>query len=79
MRNLDDEVKERLRRRAALRGHGLEAAARDARRAAAKDVGVAPGTGLGTRVARRFAGLGLGAELPGLRGEAARPADLGAA
>ncbi|MBV8704696.1 MAG: plasmid stabilization protein [Acetobacteraceae bacterium] len=79
VRNLDEEVKERLRRRAALRGHSLEAEAREILRAAAEDVGLAPGSGLGTRVARRFAGLGLGAELPELRGKAARPADLGTA
>ncbi|MBV9775940.1 MAG: plasmid stabilization protein [Acetobacteraceae bacterium] len=78
VRNLDEEVKERLRRRAALRGHSLEAEARDILRAAAEDVSVVPGAGLGTRVARRFAGLGLGADLPELRGETARPADLGA-
>jgi len=77
VRNLDEEVKER--RRAALRGHSLEAEAREILRAAAEDVGLAPGSGLGTRVARRFAGLGLGAELPELRGKAARPADLGTA
>lgn len=32
--------------------------------------------GLGTRIARRFAGNGLTCELPELRGQPARPAEL---
>ena len=80
VRNLDENVKERLRRRAALRGRSMEEEVRDILRAAAdQDMEAQPCTGLGTRIARRFAGLGLDADLPELRGEAARPADLGAA
>ncbi len=79
VRNLDPDVKERLRRRAALRGRSMEAEVREIlRTAASQDVEARPGTGLGTRIARRFAELGLDADLPELRGEAARPADLGA-
>jgi len=80
VRNLDENVKERLRRRAALRGHSMEEEVRDILRAAAdQELEVQPVTGLGTRIARRFAGLGLDADVPELRGEAARPADLGTA
>ena len=42
--------------------------------AAAQDNAPEP---LGTRIARRFAGLGLAGELPELRGQAARAANLG--
>ena len=80
VRNLDEGVKERLRHRAALRGHSLEEEVRDIlREAAAQDVEAPPPTGLGTRIARRFAGLGLDAVVSELRGEAARAADLGTA
>ncbi len=80
VRNLDDGVKERLRRRAALRGRSMEEEVRDILSAAADQPQEAQtGTGLGTRIARRFAGLGLDAELPELRGERGRPADFGSA
>ena len=78
VRNIDEDVKERLRRRAALRGRSMEEEVRDILRAAAdQDVEAQPRTGLGTRIARRFAGLGFSADLLALRGEAARAADLG--
>lgn len=79
VRNLDDDVEERLRRCAALHGRSMEEEVRDIlRTAAVEDVNALRPPGLGTRIARRFAGLGLDADLPELRGEAARPADLGA-
>ena len=77
VRNLDDEVKERLRRRATLRGHSLEEEVRDIlRTAAAQDIEAPSSAGLGTRIARRFAGLGLDAALPDLWGDTARPASF---
>ena len=79
VRNLDADVKERLRRRAALRGRSMEEEVREILRvAASQDVEAQPGAGLGARIARRFTELGLDADVPELRGEAARPADLGA-
>jgi antitoxin FitA len=77
VRNLDDAVKQRLQRRAARRGHSMEEEAREILRAAAdQDEGAAPEARLGTRIAHRFAGLGLADELPELHGLAV-PADLG--
>ncbi len=80
VRNLDEAVKQRLRRRAALRGRSMEEEVRDILRAAADQPVEAPvGTGLGSRIARRFAGLGLDAELGDMAGEWGRPADFGPA
>lgn len=58
VRGLDDDVKERLRAIAAERGSSLEALVRDLLCEAATKGG-GPEEGLGTRVARRFAGVGL--------------------
>jgi plasmid stability protein len=77
VRNLDEEIKQRLKRRAMLRGRSMEEEVREILRAAAdQDIEAQP-TGLGTRIARRFSGLGLAVDLSELRGEAAHPADLG--
>ena len=79
VRNLDADVKERLRRRAARRGRSMEEEAREILRAAvARDDEVPEPPRLGTRISRRFAGLGLSDEMPELRGQEARPADAGA-
>jgi len=76
VRNLDEDVKRRLQERAARRGRSKEEEVRDIlRTAAALDDQPRPEP-LGTRIARRFAGLGLHEDLPELRGHAARPADL---
>lgn len=59
VRKLADEVKEGLRRRAARHGRTLEAEVRDIlREAIAPELN--PAEGLGTRLAKRFAGIGLG-------------------
>jgi antitoxin FitA len=75
VRNLDDEVKARLRRRAARRGHSMEQEARDILRDALRDDRDST-TGLGSRIAARFARLGLTEDIPELRGHVARPAEL---
>ena len=77
VRNLDEDVKRRLQERAARHGRSMEAEVRDILRTAAVQGDAPPPEPLGTRIARRFAGLGLGDELPELRGQAARAADLG--
>jgi antitoxin FitA len=71
VRNLDEHVKQRLKRRAAKRGHSMEAEIREILgRAVNEDSG---GEGLGTFIARQFAGKGH-AEIPEWHGEPARPA-----
>ena len=80
VRNLDEDVKRRLQERAALRGRSMEEEVRDILRAAAAVSDDQPrAEPLGTRIARRFAGLGLREDLPEMHGHAARPADLGGA
>ena len=70
VRKLADEVKEGLRRRAARHGRTLEAEVRDILRDAAEPE-LAPKEGLGTKLAKRFAGIGLkpGEEIEELRGD----------
>jgi antitoxin FitA len=66
VRDLEDDVKTCLQRRAARHGRSLEAEVRDILRSAAKDEATQPGA-LGTRIASRFAPLHLKeGELPGL-------------
>ena len=77
VRNLDDDVKRRLRERAARHGRSMEEEVREILRAATVRDDASPPEPLGTRIARRFAGLGLADELPELRGQTARAADLG--
>jgi plasmid stability protein len=59
VRQLDEETKERLRRRAERHGRSMEAEARDILRAALAAEAVEPTEGLGTRIARLFAEVGL--------------------
>jgi antitoxin FitA len=73
VRNLEDEVKARLQRRARRHGRSTEAEVREILRSAVSDEHV-PGQPLGSRLRARFAAVGLADELPELRGEPARPA-----
>ena len=75
VRNIEDDVKERLRKRARRRGHSMEDEARDILRNA---VMTEPSTevGAGTRLASYFAKIGLDFEIPEMRGEEARPASF---
>lgn len=75
VRDLEEEVKARLKRRAERHGRSMEDEIRHILRNAAKDPS-RPIAKLGSRIADRFSGRGLTAELPELRGNAARPADL---
>jgi plasmid stability protein len=72
VRNLEEKVKLRLKRRAARHRRSLEEEVREILRHATKD-SAQPVAGLGTLIARRFAGIGLG-KTPEWRGEKARPA-----
>ena len=73
VRNIEEDVKIGLRRRAAGHGRSMEEEVRDILRNAVKDeAGTTPP--LGSRLAARFTGLGLDGDIPELRGETARPA-----
>ena len=75
VRNLDDDVKAKLQRRARMHGRSTEEEVRDILRNAVTGDD-APRPPLGSRLAARFARVGLTEEIPELRGQAARPADF---
>ncbi len=75
VRHLDDDVKAKLQIRARRHGHSTEEEVREILGNAVREEG-SPPTPLGSRIAARFAGLGLTQEIPELRGEPARPADF---
>jgi plasmid stability protein len=74
VRNLDDDVKAKLRRRATAHGRSMEEEVRAILRDAVKEE-ARPKGGLGTRIAARFAGIGLreGEEIQEFRGYAIKP------
>ena len=76
VRNLEDDVKTRLKRRAARHGRSMEDEVRHILRNAAP---VEPRvvTGLGSRITARFKKAGLDADLPEWHGQAPRWADFG--
>ena len=76
VRQLEDDVKARLKRRAERHGRSMEEEVREILRNAAFEEG-RPVTRLGSRIAARFRKKGLDADLPELRGQRPRPADLG--
>ena len=73
VRNLEEDVKAKLRRRARRNGRSGEEEIRAILRNAVKDEG-APRPPLGSRLAARFARTGLTDEICKLRGQAARAA-----
>lgn len=76
VRNLEEDIKERLQKRAKRHGRSMEEEVRDILRDAVKKEGQ-PAEGLGTRIANRFRGLGLEEPFPELRDEVwARPVDF---
>lgn len=76
VRQLEEDVKARLKRRAARHGVSMEEEVREILRSAVKGED-RPSSKLGTRIAARFAKAGLTRDLPELRGQLARPADFG--
>lgn len=76
VRNVDDDVAARLKRRARRHGRSMEEELRCILRDAAK-VDHRGGATLGSRIASRFTGAGLTSDLPEVRGQRARAADLG--
>jgi plasmid stability protein len=73
VRNLEEDVKARLQRRALRHGHSMEEEVRDILRnvLAGEDRPMPP---IGSRLAARFAGLGLEHEIPEFYGGEARAA-----
>lgn len=76
VRQLEEEIKARLKRRAARAGRSMEEEVRHILRNAVKR-GAESAPRLGSRISARFRKAGLTADLPELRGQPARPADLG--
>jgi plasmid stability protein len=72
VRNLDDEVKLRLQRRASRHGRSMEEEVRDILRDALKEDDSA-GRGLGTEIASLFTKTGLRADIPELHGHSLPP------
>jgi plasmid stability protein len=68
VRNVEDSVKIRLQRRAKRNGRSMEAEVRDILRAAAEEEKRVPAGGLGTEIAKIFAGRGLDRPIKELRG-----------
>lgn len=75
VRNLDEDVKAKLQRRARRHGRSTEEEVRDILRSAVREEG-APPLPLGTRLSGRFARIGLEDDIPELRGQPAEPAEL---
>ncbi|MGQ0592150.1 MAG: FitA-like ribbon-helix-helix domain-containing protein [Gammaproteobacteria bacterium] len=75
VRALEEEVKQRLKRRAARHGHSMEEEVRQILRNAVNDEN-RQAVKLGSRIAARFAQVGLKGDLPELRNQTIRPADL---
>ena len=71
VRNIEDDVKERLQRRAKKHGCSLEELVRDILRAAS--VERRPTGGLGSEIAALFRGRGLDFDIPELRGYTLKP------
>ena len=75
VRDLEEEVKVRLKRRALRHGRSMEEEIRHILRNAARESGRAV-TKLGSRMAARFRGGGLSKDLPELSGQATRAAEF---
>ena len=72
VRNLDETVKRKLKKRAEKHGHSMEKEVRAILRDAVKDDDK-PQKGLGTRIAERFKGIGLKEPIKEFRGFALKP------
>jgi antitoxin FitA len=75
VRNLDDDVKTRLQNRARRHGRSTEEEVREILRNAVRSEGNAKPP-FGSRLAGRFAALGLDEDIPELRDQPAQPADF---
>ena len=73
VRDLEDDVKARLKRRAALHKRSMEEEVRHILRNAVKNQ---PAAKLGSRISRRFSRIGLTSDLPELRDHLPRSAQF---
>ena len=75
VRNLEDDIAEALKRRAKRNGRSMEDEVRHILRSSVQS---GPGhlRKLGSRISQRFRRVGLSADLPELRGQAPRAADV---
>ncbi len=78
VRNIEDEVKERIARRARLHGHSMEEEVRRILRdAVGERARPSDEPGLGTQLAQHFEAHGLsGLDLPEMKRQEARPANF---
>ena len=76
VRNLEGDVKARLKLRAAQHGWSMEEEVRQILRKAVAEP-EQPRVKLGSRMAARFAGAGLSGELPQLQGQTFVPTEFG--
>ena len=76
VRQLEDDVKEKLQKRARRHGRSTEEEVREILRNAVRTEAADNRPGLGSRLAARFRGIGLDEEIPELRGYPAEPADF---
>lgn len=76
VRNIEDDVRARLKRRADMHGLSIEAEIREILRNAVREENQPPPK-LGSRIAARFKKAGLTTDLPELRGQPANSTDLG--
>jgi plasmid stability protein len=75
VRNIENQVKTRLQRRAARHGRSMEEEVRDILRDAVKEEDISSG-GLGTAISSLFSKVGLEEDVPELRGYEIKPADF---
>ncbi len=75
VRDLEEEVKVRLKRLAERHGRSMEEEIRHILRNAAME-SARPVTKLGSRISARFSAAGLTSDLSELRGQATRPAEF---
>ena len=77
VRNLEEDVKRRLKKRAAQHGRSLEAEAREILRSAVRDEGPKQGAGIGTQIAALFKDVGFEeGEIQEIRGWSIKPPDF---
>jgi len=72
VRNLEDDVRDKLRELAQTHGQSMEEMVREILRGAVMKK-KAPALGLGSQIAQRFAGKGLTEPIPEIRGQSFEP------